>query len=57
MTMRTSYFVAALVKAHVELTSFGLALACTTLLVYSPFAQRSLVLMGAGGGVGISGEG
>jgi DNA-binding winged helix-turn-helix (wHTH) protein len=27
---------------------FGLALACTTLLVYSPFAQRSLVLMGAG---------
>ena len=28
--------------------SFGLALACTTLLVYSPFAQRSLVLMGAG---------
>jgi len=23
-------------------------LACTTLLVYSPFAQRSLVLMGAG---------
>jgi len=29
--------------------SFGLALGCTTLLVYSPFAQRSLVLMGAGG--------
>jgi cholera toxin transcriptional activator len=28
--------------------SFGLALACVTLLVYSPFAQRSLVLMGAG---------
>lgn len=28
---------------------FGLALACTALLVYSPFAQRSLVLMGAGG--------
>jgi len=28
---------------------FGLALAFTTLLVYSPFAQRSLVLMGAGG--------
>ncbi len=27
----------------------GLALACTTLLVYSPFAQRSLVLMGAAG--------
>jgi hypothetical protein len=25
----------------------GLAMACTTLLVYSPFAQRSLVLMGA----------
>ena len=29
--------------------NFGLAFACTTLLVYSPFAQRSLVLMGAGG--------
>jgi len=29
--------------------NFGLALACMTLLVYSPFAQRSLVLMGAGG--------
>lgn len=29
--------------------NYGLALACTTLLVYSPFAQRSLVLMGAGG--------
>jgi cholera toxin transcriptional activator len=29
--------------------SFGLAVACTTLLVYSPFAQRALVLMGAGG--------
>ena len=29
--------------------NFGLALACTTLLVYPPFAQRSLVLMGAGG--------
>lgn len=28
--------------------NFGLAMACTTLLVYSPFAQRSLVLMGAG---------
>ena len=27
--------------------NFGLALACTTLLVYSPFAQRALVLMGA----------
>lgn len=29
--------------------SVGLALACTALLVYSPFAQRSLILMGAGG--------
>ena len=29
--------------------NFGLALACTALLVYSPFVQRSLVLMGAGG--------
>lgn len=29
--------------------SFGLALACTTLLVYAPFAQRSLILMGAAG--------
>jgi len=28
--------------------TFGLALACVALLVYSPFAQRSLVLMGAG---------
>jgi DNA-binding winged helix-turn-helix (wHTH) protein len=28
---------------------YGLALACMTPLVYSPFAQRSLVLMGAGG--------
>jgi len=28
--------------------NYGLALACTTLLVYSPFAQRSLILMGAG---------
>jgi cholera toxin transcriptional activator len=28
--------------------TYGLALACTTLLVYSPFAQRSLILMGAG---------
>jgi hypothetical protein len=27
---------------------YGVALACMTLLVYSPFAQRSLVLMGAG---------
>ncbi len=32
--------------------SFGVALACVTVLVYSPFAQRSLVLMGAGGEVG-----
>lgn len=29
--------------------NFGLALACVALLVYAPFAQRSLVLMGAGG--------
>lgn len=29
--------------------NYGLALACTTLLVYSPFAQRSLILMGAAG--------
>ncbi len=29
--------------------NFGQALACVTLLVYSPFAQRSLVLMGAAG--------
>jgi len=29
--------------------SYGLALACMTPLVYSPFAQRSLVLMGAAG--------
>jgi len=29
--------------------STGLALACMTPLVYSPFAQRSLILMGAGG--------
>lgn len=28
--------------------NFGLALACTALLVYAPFVQRSLVLMGAG---------
>ena len=28
--------------------SVGLALACTAFLVYSPFAQRSLILMGAG---------
>jgi cholera toxin transcriptional activator len=33
--------------------NFGLALACTTLLVYSPFAQRSLVLMGAGSPTGV----
>ncbi|MGP8260361.1 MAG: winged helix-turn-helix domain-containing protein [Acidobacteriaceae bacterium] len=31
--------------------SIGLAVSCTALLVYSPFAQRSLVLMGAGGGI------
>jgi cholera toxin transcriptional activator len=29
--------------------NYGLALASMTLLVYSPFAQRSLILMGAGG--------
>jgi cholera toxin transcriptional activator len=29
--------------------NFGVAVACTALLVYAPFAQRSLVLMGAGG--------
>jgi len=28
--------------------NFGLALACAALLVYSPFAERSLILMGAG---------
>ena len=28
--------------------NYGLALSCTAILVYSPFAQRSLVLMGAG---------
>ncbi len=28
--------------------NFGVAFACTALLVYSPFAQRSLILMGAG---------
>jgi cholera toxin transcriptional activator len=27
--------------------NYGLALVCTTLLVYAPFAQRSLILMGA----------
>jgi cholera toxin transcriptional activator len=31
---------------HINL---GLAVSCTALLVYSPFAQRSLILMGAGG--------
>jgi DNA-binding winged helix-turn-helix (wHTH) protein len=30
--------------------NYGLALACMALLVYSPFAQRSLILMGAGDG-------
>jgi cholera toxin transcriptional activator len=30
--------------------NFGVALACTALLVYAPFVQRSLVLMGAGWG-------
>ena len=29
--------------------NFGVAVACMVLLVYSPFAQRSLILMGAGG--------
>jgi len=29
--------------------NFGLALACMTPLIYSPFAQRSLILMGADG--------
>jgi cholera toxin transcriptional activator len=29
--------------------SFGLALACVPFLVYAPFAQRSLILMGAAG--------
>jgi cholera toxin transcriptional activator len=28
--------------------NYGLALACMALLIYSPFAQRSLILMGAG---------
>jgi cholera toxin transcriptional activator len=36
--------------------NFGLALSCTALLVYSPFAQRSLVLMGAGSGKKVSGN-
>lgn len=31
--------------------NFGLALACTALLAWSPFVQRSLILMGAGSGV------
>jgi cholera toxin transcriptional activator len=30
--------------------NYGLAIACMALLVYSPFAQRSIVLMGAGRG-------
>jgi len=34
-----------LLTHHID---FGVALASTTLLAYSPFAQRSLVLMGAG---------
>lgn len=34
-----------LLTHHID---FGVALACTTLLAYSPFAQRSLILMGAG---------
>lgn len=34
---------------HIDI---GLALACTALLVYSPFAQRSLILMGAQAGRG-----
>jgi cholera toxin transcriptional activator len=36
--------------------NYGLALACMTLLVYSPFAQRSLILMGAGGVVNVSSQ-
>lgn len=28
--------------------NYGMAIACTVILVYSPFAQRSLILMGAG---------
>ena len=31
--------------------NFGLALACTALLAWSPFVQRSLILMGAGASV------
>jgi len=35
--------------------NIGLALACMALLVYSPFAQRSLILMGAAGdGIGLT---
>ena len=34
-----------LLQHHIR---YGLAVACMTLLVYSPFAQRSLILMGAG---------
>jgi cholera toxin transcriptional activator len=34
-----------LLQHHIN---YGLALACMTPLVYSPFAQRSLILMGAG---------
>ena len=34
-----------LLTHHID---FGVALACSTLLAYSPFAQRALVLMGAG---------
>jgi hypothetical protein len=32
----------------IRLIRHRLALACTALLVYSPLAQRSLILMGAG---------
>ncbi|HTV04604.1 MAG TPA: hypothetical protein VME86_04495 [Acidobacteriaceae bacterium] len=32
---------------HIEV---GLAISCTALLMYSPFAQRLLMLMGADGG-------
>ena len=35
--------------------NFGVALACVTVLVYAPFAQRSLVLMGAGGSATLEG--
>jgi cholera toxin transcriptional activator len=31
--------------------SYGLAIACMALLVYSPFAQRAIVLMGAGASI------